>query len=742
MMRGNGIVIAGSVAGLCLATFSSPAMAQNVSATAQPDAEAPNQIQDIIVTAQRQEQNIQKVPIAVTAIGGAQLEQRGITSVLDLSGAVPGLQFQSYGGVQLPFLRGIGATGSTLGNESSVASYIDDVYFARVPSSFGDLRNVERVEVLKGPQGTLFGRNATGGVINIITRDPSHDTHVDGSVGYGRFQAVQGNLYATTGLSDKVAVDLSLTGKRSDGFGKNLTTGSGYGYDDGYLIRSKLLFEPSDATKFVLSGFNSYSQDSGQKGAFPGTAVGTLSPPNQVFRSEDIGFYNSIANLNNDKYKFWGVSLRAEQELSFARLISISAYSRLNEVHHFDADYEPREDRTVNIHSRLDLFTQELRLISLPGSSLSWVAGLYYYNNKSSYRDVKLLAPLLYGPGGLFAPSYQRTISYAGFAQVTYEIAPRLKLTGGLRYTQDRVSAFGRVILQTIPPVSLLNLPKDSTKLNRLTFRAGADYQVAPDALVYASFSRGAKANTYNILTFSGKPNAPERLDAYEIGFKSTLFDRRLRFNGALFYYDVKNPQVQLLNLGTVQFSNAGGSRVKGAEFEAQAILGGGLTGRASFSYLDSKYTNYGSRNAAGNIVNGAPSTIPDLVNGGAIAGPAIDARGQYTPLAAKTTFNLGLDYAVTTSIGKFLATVDLYHNSGYFFEPDNFLHQKAYDLLDAQIRYSPNQKYSVRFWGRNLLDRKHIIAAASQASFVHEGGYPYTPAPPRTYGVAFDFSF
>lgn len=722
-------------------SLSAPAFAQAVP-VADDDAAA-NQLQEIVVTAQRRSESSQKVPIAITAVGGPALAARGITNVLDLGGSVPGLQFQNFSGIQLPFLRGVGATGSALGNESSVASYVDGIYFARVPSAFAELRNVQRVEVLKGPQGTLFGRNSTGGVINIVTKDPSHDASISGSLGYGRFNEVRGDVYATSGLGEKAAMDIAVSGKRSDGFGDNLTTGGRYGYDDSVLARSKLLLEPFEGTRFVLSGFYSWSRDAGQKAAYPGTRTGTVSTPNQVFDNSTIGYYNTVSDNNFDRYNFWGASLRAEQDLSFATLISISAYSKLKEKHAFEGDYGPRPDFVVPIRGKLDQFTQEIQLASKDRTDLSWILGAYYYNNKSNYYDVHFVGPILFGPAGLSAPAHQKAESFALFGQATYEVVPNLKVTGGLRYTWDNTTADGYIAVFGISPTFfVVDPPKDTDKSKKLTFRAAVDYQIDPNALVYASFSRGFKAATYNILTYTGTPNKPEKLDAYEVGFKTSLLDRRVKLNGAAFYYDITNPQVQLVRSGTIFFSNAGSSRVKGAEVDMEAVVGGGLTMRASAMYLDSKYKKYGSRDANGNIVDGAPTSIPDLVNGGSIAAPSIIAAGNRTPLAAKFTFNVGFDYTVETSIGKFVATADLYHNSGFYFEPDNLLQQKQYNLLNAQLKFSPTDNYSIRIWGRNLLDKKYAIAATSQNSAVHEAGYPWTPGAPLTYGIALDFSF
>jgi iron complex outermembrane receptor protein len=240
----------------------SPALAQT--AETRENSASSVQLDEIVVVAQKRSENLQKVPLAITAVGSEALESRGIESVIDLGDKVPGLTIRKFNGLILPVLRGVGNPSSTAGNEASVAVYADGVYFPRLPSGFLDLNNVERVEILKGPQGTLFGRNSTGGVINIITRDPSHETKVEGSVSYGRFDTFTGKLYATTGLSDTVAIDLSVAGRTDDGFGKNIATGHRYGYTDNFITRSKIVAD-LETTKISLSGYYSWVKASGNK---------------------------------------------------------------------------------------------------------------------------------------------------------------------------------------------------------------------------------------------------------------------------------------------------------------------------------------------------------------------------------------------------------------------------------------------------------------------------------------------
>jgi iron complex outermembrane receptor protein len=717
--------VAGFALALSLAV--SPALAQTEDAA--PQAANAEDDGTIVVTAQRRAENLQKVPLAVTAISSNDLANQGIETVADLGGKVPGLTVQKFNGIVQPFLRGIGSSTSTAGVESSVAVYMDGIYFSRLPSSFFDLANVERVEVLKGPQGTLFGRNSTGGVINVVTREPSYNTEFSGSVGYGRFDAFDGNAYFSTGLSDKAAVAFSVVGKTSDGYGINSTTGNRYGFEDSILANGKLMFEPSEATKIILGGFYSWSKNSGNKAAFPGTSSVSLThyyvdPGNdQVYSSADVGFYEAISGRDQgEKFKTWGGSLRLDQDLDFANLVSISGYSHVSQDSTY-TDYVPQDEFLVPAYARVNLFTQELQLVSKPGSDFDWIVGLYYLNNKTWYtNDTVFDIPLFYGDNPLNAPATLRVKSIATFAQASYKLTPELKLTAGLRYTWDKTSGRG-----TVEGVAFY--APDTSKVDKPSFKVALDYQVTPDVMAYALFSRGFKSGSYNILTYSSPATQPEELDDYEVGLKTELFDRRVRLNLAAFYYDISNPQVQLIQSGTTFLSNAGGAEVKGAEADINIKAAPGLNLRGSLAYLDAKYTDY----------QNAPAGIPDLINGGSIQLPNIDASGNRLPFAAKWSFNLGGDYSIDTPLGEVTLTADWFHNSGYTFEPDTFLRQGAYDLVNAQVKLQANDNLAVRVWGRNLLDKKIIAAAATQYGYA---GYPWSPAPPLTYGVALDFKF
>ena len=728
-----------------LATFSlaslvaAPSLAQTVG-------DGPAVVDELVVTAQKRSENIQKIPVAVTAITGRSLEQRGITDISAFAQVTSGLQLSpGTSGVVLPFLRGVGTNASNLGRESSVAVYVDGVYFTRLPVGFFSLANVERVEVLKGPQGTLFGRNSSAGVIQIITKDPSHTPLLKANISYGNYNTVEGTAYGTTGLSDTVAVGVSVAvRKQGDGYGVNIPTGHRANYTDNFVLHSKLLFEPRDGTRVTLGGYYTDTKVGQQGNTYPGTVAGFLTPPFAPL--PPIGFYDQRNDVDSVvKSHAWGLSLKVEQDLGFAQFTSITAYTKEIESVYDDGDYSPRADFLFVAHGYVNQVTQELQLAAPNDSAVKWIVGLYYYNAFTRYDKAELTSPsgglaAIYGPG-LNAFAQTRSKSIAPFVQATYEILPHLHLTGGLRYTVDDTSADGRVDLNLSPPLTIIAPGPASFKYRKFTFKAAVDYQFTDTVLGYVSFSRGYKSGGFNLVVYDPRPARPEVLDAYEVGFKSDLLDRRLRLNVSAFQYNIESPQVQLQSGTTVVTSNAGSSRVKGAEVEVQASLARNFNARLSATFLDSKYRSYGMLDALGNVVDGAPSAPQNPISPFGTISPlrSIIANGHQTPQAPRLTLSAGLDYAVDTPIGRAFFAVDYYYNDGFYWEPDNFLRQKSYGLLSARVKLQPTDHLSVSLWGKNLTDEHYVSQAVSQEG---PAGYPYLAAPPRTYGVTLDLQF
>ncbi len=727
---------------VALMAVSSKAEAQSgqpPQATSASDESAGGGVQEIIVTAQKRAQRLQDVPVAVSAFNDAALEERGIKDVRELTRITPGLQVAQGTGVALPFLRGIGSNASAAGNESSVAVYADGVYYTRLPVGFLSLSNIERVEVLKGPQGTLFGRNSSGGVINIVTPDPSFDFSGHASLGYGNYQTFQGDLYVTGGLSDTLAMDITVGGtNQANGWGTNIATGNKAGFQNDFTVRSKLLWKPGNSTKVVLTGYYSLSRVSTQGNIMKGYTGGTSLPPYVVLPPLP-DFYdtrNGIDGRNITKGE--GGSLRIEQDVGFGTLTSTTAFTREREKQPGVSDLTPQGDGRYLLHIGVKQFTQELQLAGKRGP-LTYVAGLFYYNALSKYDPSAFSGPLFSGPGfnGVQIFAKQRAKSYAGYGQATLEVAPGLSLTGGLRYTHEKTSGDGRTaLINNGTEIASFPVPPDSKSLDRLTYRTAVDYKFTPDILGYVSYSRGYKSGGYNLIPFSAPPQRPETVDAYEAGLKTSLFDRHLRLNGAAFYYRVSDPQVQLIRSGSIILSNAKSARVKGVELEAEAALSSQFSAHGGFTYLDATYKSY--NNAPSAPPN--PNTNPALgYVGGTIPAISVDASGNQLPLSAKYVFNVGASYTVDTGHGDAQLSVDYYHTSKLYFEPDNLLKQNGYGLLSAQLKYSPTPNTSIRFWGKNLLDKQYVSLGVTYAG---PAGYPYLPGPPRTYGVTGEIKF
>ena len=259
------------------------------------------------------------------------------------------------------------------------------------------------------------------------------------------------------------------------------------------------------------------------------------------------------------------------------------------------------------------------------------------------------------------------------------------------------MEADGYVALNFPTPVIIFQPGAATSPTSKTTYRAALDYQVADAVLGYLSVSEGYKSNSFNLQTYNPVANRPEILNAYELGVKSDLLNRRLRVNSAIFQYNIKSPQVQLYENSTNITSNADGSRVRGAEIEMQAVIVSGFNARFSATYLESKYTGYGTVAADGTIIGGAPSG-PQNFNPPYGAQPlkSVDATGNYTPQAPKVMLSTGFDYTLSTQVGGFIFNVDYYYNDGFFWEPDNFLRQNSYGLLDTRIKYKPTDKLAV----------------------------------------------
>lgn len=706
-------------------------------ATAEQPSNSAGTIADIVVTATRRSERLQNVPIAISAFGAAELKSTGTANAQDLAAVTPGLMMANQSAALTPFIRGVGATDNTVGQEAAVATYVDGVYISSVYGSLFSFNNIERVEVLKGPQGTLFGRNATGGLIHVITRDPSQNSRVEGSVSYGSYDTVGAKLYATTGLGENLAADVALLySHQSDGWGRNVNLNRDIGFaGNDFAARSKLVFTPDDATTIKLSA--DYSQTKGKdigsvKNVLPGS-IGNDGLGTTPGFNNDRASYDEYANT-----KQGGGSLNIRHDFGGFTVNSITAYRKTQVVQAFDNDATPLRRIDVQIDNQTyRTFTQELQVLSPSSSPVSWIVGAFYMHDKSGFDGPVGLG--LYGTDvggtGVLIKGDIVTKSYSFFGEATIPLGEQTKLTGGIRYTHDKRTITGGTDLVGT------NVPGDNTVILTLaprttypsfsegkpTWRVSLTHNFTPDLMVYGSYNRGFKSGNFNTTAPSAPPFHSETIDAYEVGFKAETPDHRLRLNGAAFLYKYKNLQLTKLSGSSLFVTNATSADVKGIDLDGELVATDWLRFRFGAALLDTKFNSFtGAQYSVRN-----PDGSTTILQGGTLTGNDL-TRSPHT------TFNIGAFMSYPVAGGKINANANYVHNSGFFWEPDNRLKQPSYGLLNAQIGWSAqNDRWGVNVFGKNLTDTHYSVWQVATRN-----GDRYAPAAPRTWGVELNFKY
>jgi len=724
-----------------LSIFEAPALAQSASDAAAPLPAQPapvagddQGVADIVVTAQRRDQNAQDVPISIAAVGEGQLSTLGIQTPTDLGGFIPGLNITRANVASIPFLRGVGNFTATPGNEAAIATYVDDVYYASPAASTYSFNNLARIEVLKGPQGTLFGRNAAGGVINIVTRDPSQDTHLDADIGYGNYDRFEGNLYATTGLADGLAADIAVHyDHQADGWGRNLYNGDEVYLSNNLSLRSKWIWQLGDSWRVRLIG--DYSRTRNDQSVVLALLPGTIQQQGYVHEG---GFYDGNQDTPTiGRQKQYGASLRVDHEMGWANFASITAWRRATGLGNSDSDASPAPTQSAQFFPRQTQTTQEFQLAAPSGSSVQWILGLYYFHDDAQ------IDPIIQ-TGGAFSAypnntrlldAAQLTDSYAGYAQATVPIFTDTNITAGLRYTRDDRSISGRFYgLDDITR----STPSGEASWSRLTYRLALDHKFTPDILGYASYSRGFKSGNFNLYNPAASPVDPEVLDAVEVGLKTDLFDRHLRFNISGFYYWFDDLQVQQSIAGSTIQTNAASATYRGIDIDMIVRPVRNLTLTGSIEILDATYKRF--ENATFNF---PCTTSPDprcanYVNNGGYVTASGDASGLDIPYAEPFTATLGATYVIPSSIGEFTLAGNVSYHDGFYFDVQNTLVQPDYTLVNASLTWRPNDSgFLVRVWGKNLTGA-HYYAQQQVNAFAAT----YSAQAPLTYGVTVGYSF
>jgi iron complex outermembrane receptor protein len=715
-----------SVMALLLVTASPTAVcAQSSGQPAGQSADPPSgqAVEEIIVTAQRRAESLQKVPIAVAAITGPQLAKQGIGDVRDLQAKIPSLTASQSGQV-IYFLRGVGNTAQNANDEASVALYVDGVYLYGGLANTLTLNNVERVEVLKGPQGTLFGRNTTGGVIQLITRDPMGPSNFEGHVGYGNYRTVTADAYVSGKLSDNAALGVALNYQdQGQGWGHNVNTGSNTFTHNFFSAQVKGVFTPTSSTK--ITGYFLYNEDHGDP-FDPQIAPGVTRPDGVV--SNPI-HYDSYANTPSHlKSKGYLGYVRVDQDLGFADFVSITAHRDTHTDFAFDYDASPLTIINAELPDKTRNLSQEIQLVSPASSAIKWLVGAYYFDGVAGYNPFGM-SGLAFAPQGLAGYDVygsQQLESKALFAQVTVPVTDATNVTGGFRYTDERVT-------QRDTPVTLQFLnggalgytnPEQSLKTDKPTWRVSIDHSFSRDVMVYASYNRGVKSGGFSLSKPTNDPGyLPEKLDAFEVGVKSTLLDGMLRLNAAGFLYKYKDIQVlEALTTGTITV-NAAAATIKGVEGDFQARITPDWSVFGSAALLDSQYDHY--YNAVGYTPAGTTFIIPD----------AAGARGVYAP---RFTGSIGTNYTIRSEMGDVEFDAFLEHLSKQYVGPGNLVSIPEYTTANATVTWTAKDEHlSVSLWAKNLFDKYYLVNVL-ESPF----GASQSPGAPRTFGVRFGVKY
>jgi iron complex outermembrane receptor protein len=711
---------------------------------AQPSATVPTdsntgRIEEIIVTAQRRSESLQDVPIAVTAVTAARLDAIGVTTTQDIAEVTPGLSMPTLGGYVEPHIRGVGTSSVGPGLESPVATYIDGVYIASAPASLLTLDNIDRIEVLKGPQGTLFGRNATGGLVQIVTKDPQFQSDGTAQVTYGNYQDVVADAYYTAGLSDKLAADIAIRYEhQGEGWGRNIADGDPVGkLNHDLAVRSKFLFDMSDATRIRLSLDYQDRTTSQDVQHLTGGLPALYDNPAFGGPYGNGNFYDVDYNTDETNHlKAGGVSLHVDHDFDFATLRSIIAYRDSYFEFPLDLDYTPLPLLLLNDVTRDAQLSQEIQLSSLPHSWITWTTGLYHFyaNDRNLPLTVDFGAspysPVPFAPVNITVNDKQLTNSAAAYGQATFSLPFSTDLTLGGRYTYERKSVSGNQVFAIAGiPVSTGPVPTpgdgipSSIDFNRFNYRAALDHQFGGNILGYISYNTGFKSGGYNIAVANNVPYQPETIKATEIGLKTELLDQRLRANIAAFHYDYQNIQVSRFVEGNEVIYNGAKARIDGADIDLEAVVTSELTLNGGVSYIDSEFQSF-------------PNADYFVPIGGCIPGPngicIASAQGHRLPFAPLTAFSAGADYKTRLGLGIAQFDVNYYYTAKAFAAPSNTLDIPAYGLLSASATWrNIDDRYFVKLWGKNLTDKRYATFLAESA----EGSFDIAGAP-RTFGM------
>ncbi|KIU48132.1 TonB-dependent receptor [Pseudomonas putida] len=717
--------------------------------TAHADDSTTPALKTVTVTAQHREETLQEVPVAVSAVQGTSITADGVRAMGDITTFIPNASAKNPDGDGRPrwYIRGLGTGDTGAATVYPVGIYADDVYLNAPVAGGGPLFDLERIEVLRGPQGTLYGKNTTAGAVNVISKKPTFDTDGFGTIGFGsKNERILNGALGGTLVDERLAGRVSLYSEERDGFTHNLTNDQTYGDVNKKAVRVQFLARLNPDLEALWKLHGRQFKGDGSSGSLPlGTYynVGYQRPQGRRIELN----VDEHSKLDHD-----GTSLTLNWDIGDYRLTSITAYDSIRQQSLTDADYTPYEvNGASDTDNRYDQYSQEFRLASPQQETLRWMLGTHYFHETLDSTDRRFVTP---GPtpngtdsnqiGGVDLSSLDythKTDSYALFGNLAYDLSDNFTVTGGLRWTTEkksidldlaqftRTSANGPLV--PLGAAGANGNRDESKRWDAWTYDVTPEYRINDNLRVFFRYAHGFRSGGFNTGLSSNLAQLttvdPEQLDAYELGLKSEWFDHRLTVNANLFYYDYQDIQVNLLTVNsgvlTTALTNGAKGKVKGAELEIEGQPTDYLHLRAAVSFLDTEYTDFKNVN---------PTT-------GEVTA---DYSGNSFVRSPRNVVSLGADYTIPLAIGgKLVAGADVsFRDKEYFLanrqsSAEPTLSQPHYTLANSRLTwFSADEKLSVTGFVNNLTDRRYQVHGRPNGP---QGQYVLTYGDPRTVGLS-----
>lgn len=732
-------------------------------AAAQTSPAAQSDTGEIVVTAQRREERQLDVPISIATLGPQQLLSANVQSLGDISRVTPSVRFDSEGAFVQPSIRGIGTSNATSGGGSNVGIYIDGFYSPNPLVADFQLTKVNSIQVLKGPQGTLFGHNTTGGAILVTTAEPSEKAEADFKASYGSFNAQRYQGYATFGLTKDVAVDVEGILSKGNGFVTNIVNNDDHvGAYKNWTVRAGLKVNLSDNLSVLARYQHTHMDDpTGQMlNSNTDTSVDvTTGKPWGVQTFAVPGLYTTNPDqIASDHKRFIRTNsdiaqLTIKADLGFANLASYTQYRKENTDQSEDLDSTALPALQIGIPVKDETWTQELLLTSKPGPRLQWTAGFFFFNNKDIWGVRLDPGTTLPGIGAVTTPlagfggSGTTTRSYAAFVDATYQLADKLFLTAGVRYAHDEVvdaywnttfgapsyTLFNGTVVPT--PGGVAAVPSISS--NHATPRVVIRYKPTDESSIYASYTRGYKAPIIDVGgscqdgppvgNYQCNPIKPENIDAYEIGYKFS--NHKLSFEASAFYYNYRNLQVSLfLGVAQAYIINAAKSEVYGLDGEFHYHVNDKFQLNVGAAWTHGRYKQFGGEQTLTDFATGKTYTVgapiyASCTPGMFPAGSPYDCAGaNYVNLDTTLhgvhmqhmpdfTANAGASYTFDlANAGDLALSGNLYYTSSFYFGPSGTqFYQPGYATLGLRAQWTDRTKrYTLAVFGDNVTDERY----------------------------------